>query len=312
MNNRLKYYPYLIFVGLFLILLISSCGNSMRLRQAAETIPPAQQYIGATQTRAVMALTETAAPTLSPTPAPRLKPDTWRLWPVVPEVTKRAKEIYRQGIAMGNNPHAFSKVVDYENVSNTFLEMFDHTERFNPEGRSKPFLDTIENFQGYFDRHGQADQYGYNAASVLSPRSADAEQCLPDENPLECELRLTKPAFVLISLDFWFEGRTNEAYERYLHQIIEYTISKGAVPILTTKADNVEGGHSLNLTTATLAYENDLPLWNFWAATQLLPDHGMEIFPYDGFHLSVRAWEERSYTFLATLDHLWKGLKGLQ
>ena len=58
--------------------------------------------------------------------------------------------------------------------------------------------------------------------------------------------------------------------------MIEYVIAHGAIPILSTKADNVEGDHSLNLTTARLAYEYDIPLWNFWLAVQPLPAHGMD------------------------------------
>jgi hypothetical protein len=137
---------------------------------------------------------------------------------------------------------------------------------------------------------------------------ADPEVCLPDEAPLECELRITNPSFVLISLEFPFNGRSADLYEQYLRQIIEYTISQGAVPILATKADNVEKDHSINLTIAKLAYEYDVPLWNFWAAAQPLGNHGID--PYrDGFHISQQAWEERSKTFLMVLDHLWKGLK---
>ncbi len=85
-------------------------------------------------------------------------------------------------------------------------------------------------------------------------------------------------------------------------------MSQGAVPILATKADNVEGDHSINLTVAKLAYEYDVPLWNWWAAAQPLANKGID--PYrDGFHISEEAWEERSKTFLMVLDHLWKGLK---
>jgi hypothetical protein len=198
-------------------------------------------------------------------------------------------------------------VADCQNVSNAFLGFFDHPGKYDQIEGVGELQDTIDNFSGYFDRDGQATQYGFNAAAVLSPLWADTEVCLPDENPLECELRITRPTFVLISLEFWFEGRTSDVYERYMRQIIEYTMAQGAVPILATKADNVEEDHSLNLTTASLAYEYDIPLWNWWAAAQPLGDHGID--PYrDGFHISVEAWNVRSKTFLQTLDHLWKGL----
>lgn len=122
---------------------------------------------------------------------------------------------------------------------------------------------------------------------------------------MECELRTTRPTFVLISLEFPFNGRTADLYEQYLRRIIEYSMAQGVVPILATKADNVEKDNSINLTVAKLAYEYDLPLWNWWAAAQPLADHGID--PYrDSFHISEQAWEERSKTFLQVLDHLWK------
>jgi hypothetical protein len=128
---------------------------------------------------------------------------------------------------------------------------------------------------------------------------------------VECELRITRPTFVLISLEVWFEGRTPQAYERYMRRIIEYSISQGAVPVLATKADNIEKDNSLNLVTARLAAEYDLPLWNWWAAAQPLSDHGLD--PYkDGFYISSAAMKVRSLSFLQVLDHLWKGLKDTQ
>jgi len=267
-----------------------------------------QPYLRATQTTAVLE-TNQPQPTLTPTQDTRPLPEDWMAWPVVPEVTAAAREIYRQGIAMGNDPHAFSKVGDCQNVKQSFLGFFDHPDQYELMSGIDAMQDTIDHFSGYFDRDGQATKYGFNAAAVLSPLWTDPDVCLPDETPLECELRITRPSFVLISLEFWFEGRTSDVYERYMRQIIEYTISQGAVPILATKADNIEKDHSLNLTTAKLAYEYDLPLWNWWAAAQELSDKGMDKYRDDGFHISVEAWNNRSKTFLQTLDNLWKGLR---
>ena len=306
-KNRLTFLMILI----PLLMALSACSNGLTAKTAVETMPPAEQYISATQTQSIVSITQTAAPTSTVTSTPRLKPEEWRFWPVVPEVTSNAREIYLQGIEMGNNTHAFSKVGDCQNVHNAFLGIYDRANAYDPEGRVKPYLETIENFKGYWDRDGESTKFGFTAAAPLSPLWANPDNCLPDENPLECELRITKPSFVLISLEFWFAGRTADTYERYMRQIIEYVISQGAVPILATKADNVEKDHSLNLTTAKLASEYDLPLWNFWLAAQSLADQGIDP-DRDGFHISVEAWNERSFTFLQTLDHLWKGLRDLE
>jgi len=296
----------LILLGL---ILLNACSSETSL----ELIEPEaeeqdQPYLHATQTTGVEE-TGRPQPTLTATVDSRRPPEDWREWPVIPEVTETAKVIYAQGIAMGNDPHAFSKVGDCQNVKQSFLGFFDHPDQYALMSGIDEMQDTIDHFSGYFDRDGEETKYGFNAAAVLSPLWTDLDVCLPDETPLECELRITRPTFVLISLEFWFEGRTSDIYERYMRQIIEYTISQGAVPILATKADNVEQDHSLNLTTAKLAYEYDLPLWNWWAAAQELSDAGMDKYRDDDFHISVAAWNVRSKTFLQTLDHLWKGLR---
>ena len=269
----------------------------------------AQVYIHSTKTAAMESspISVQASSTLDE----RLLPEEWRDWPVIPEVTETAREIYRKGIAMGNNPNAFSKVGDCQNVREAFLGFFDRPGQYDFISGIDDLKDTIEQFKGYFNRDGEATKFGFNAAAVLSPLWADPQVCLPDETPLECELRITRPTFALISLEFWFAGRSPEIYERYMRQIIEYTISQGVVPILATKADNVEKDHSINLTTAKLAYEYDLPLWNWWAAAQPLGDHGIDSYR-DGFHITEQAWNVRSKTFLQTLDHLWEELRTTQ
>jgi hypothetical protein len=62
-----------------------------------------------------------------------------------------------------------------------------------------------------------------------------------------------------------------------------------------------------------LAYEYDLPLWNFWRAVQPLPHHGMDPVRNDGFHISEDlAWPVRSLTALQALDAVWRGVSGTQ
>lgn len=291
-----------------LVFILAACDSAVkdRVDWATPVSAENQAEIYVEETKA--AASAEGAIEVEPTQDSRLLPENWQEWPVVPEVTTTAREIYRQGLAMGNDPHAFSKVADCQNLQNYFLWKFDHLGLYKFDYKIDGFLETIENFQGFFDRDGFSTKFGFTAASPLTQFEADPEFCLPEENPLECELRITRPTFVLVSMEFPFLNRSAALYERYIRQIIEYIISQGAVPILATKADNTEGDHSINLTIAELAYEYDLPLWNWWAAAQPLPDHGMDIYRGD-FHISQLAWEERSRTFLMVLDHLWKELR---
>ncbi len=289
------------------------------IRQVVTTIPteanrtstPSATVPTAPPPEAIVAPTLAANPTT--TPDTRLPPERWQEWPIVPAVTERAIEIYRSGQNMGLDGHAFSKVGDCQSVKAAFMGYFDIPERYSLGNDYAYLQQTVDNFSGHFNTDGQAVKGGFNAAAVLSPLWADPSACLAGENPLECELRVTKPIIVIVSLEVWWNGRTPAQYESLMRRILDTIIAHGAVPILATKADNVEGDNSLNLTTAKLAYEYDLPLWNFWAAVQPLPAHGMDMNRKDGFHISTEAWSTRSFTGLEALDSIWRGLlKGVQ
>jgi hypothetical protein len=109
-----------------------------------------------------------------------------------------------------------------------------------------------------------------------------------------------------------------DTFDGNMRQIIEFSIDNGVLPVLATKADNAEGDERINATIAGLAWEYDLPLWNFWAAVQPLPDHGLL---EDQIHLTwgpnrfdrpqslQRAWTVRNLTALQVLDSLWRSLE---
>ena len=153
---------------------------------------------------------------------------------------------------------------------------------------------------------------GVNTASLLTTLWADPAQCQSGESMLACEYRVHNPSIVLIAV-----GSNDvvnvDGFEDQMRRIIEYTISEGIVPVLSTKADNLEGDHRINIIIAHLAYEYDIPLWNFWLAVQPLSNHGLDP---DGVHLTFagyrfdnpynldRAWPSRNLTALQTLDVL--------
>jgi len=256
-------------------------------------------------------LAPTGAGTALPTEV-RLPPEKWQEWPIVPSITAHALAIYQKGIAMGNDPHAFSKIGDCQSVTAAFFGIYDQPGAYSLPRGYESLQQTIDWFRGSFGRESKAVKGGYNVASVLTPTSllwAYPNACNAGETPLDCEFREHKPSIVIISMETGFSGRTPAVYEKYMRQIIDYVIAKGALPILATKADNFEGDQSINLTTAKLATEYDLPLWNFWRAVQPLPDHGMDMVRNDKFHISVEAWNVRSFTGLEALDALWRAVQ---
>lgn len=237
--------------------------------------------------------------------------------PVVPAaVSGRVREIFAHGQERGLDPQAFSKVGDCEATPTWFLGDFDLGAQYYSLGEYTYLEGAIANFQGSFERQGLATYRGFTAASALTTLWADPKQCQPGETPIDCEVRLHRPAFALVMLG------TNDvhyldSFEANLRRILDDLIEQGVVPILATKADNLEGDYAINAVIARTAYEYELPLWNFWAAVQPLPDHGLQ---EDGSHLTwagnhfddplrmQAAWPWRNLTALQTLDAVWRGV----
>jgi len=80
-------------------------------------------------------------------------------------------------------------------------------------------------------------------------------------------------------------------------------IEHGTLPVIVTKADNIEGDWMLNLSMAKVAYDYDLPLVNAWRSVQYLPNHGLED---NRIYMAPPAWDERNLATLSTLDAIRK------
>lgn len=257
-------------------------------------------------------------PSATPPPTPTLGPDFWKALPPVPLVGERPAEIYRRGLELGNNPNAFAKVGDCGSTPAWFLGDFDRGPRYYSLGEYDELLPVIEAFNGSYARTSLAAKSGFNASSIFTSLWADRDYCEVNETPLACEYRVHRPSFAFIML-----GSNDvfhpESFEPQMRQIIEFSIERGVVPILATKPGNEEGDGSINATIARLALEYDIPLWNYWAAIQDLPDHGLQ---EDGVHITwapnkfddewamTRGWPVRNLTALQTLDAVWRSATG--
>ena len=261
--------------------------------------------------------TETVPPSTA-TPKPPLAKDAWMKMPVVPIfISDRSREIYELGLEMGNDPTHFSIIGDCQNVSSYFLSTFDKPGDFSLGDKYSYLQPTIDYYQGSYSRVSLAVKGGFNAAAVLSPLRSNPKFCNPNESPLDCELRVWKPSIVIVSMETWWSEKPAAEYDKYMRRVLDRIIETGAVPIIATKADNLEGDHSINATIGQIAYEYDIPLWNFWAALQQLSDHGLS---GDGFHLTFArnffddparmrsAWPWRNLTALQALDAVRRGL----
>lgn len=256
----------------------------------------------------------TAAATATPaaTPVPSANTDT------IVRVGDRAREIYLRGLEAGNNPRVFTSIGDCNSVTPDFLGAFGQPGLYRLGGPYAYLQETVQHFSGSFSRRSVAAAAGLSAAALLDPTWADPSQCRPGETPLACEYRLSRPSIALVSVGTNSTWQRSEDYEASLRAIIDLSIQRGVVPILGTKADNLEGDDRLNHIVVKLATEYDLPLWDFARAARALPDHGLGA---DRYHLTwgpqifedpqqLRyGWQWRNLTALQALDTVWRAVR---
>jgi len=303
--------------------LVPPPGEPIKTQPTTFTPPPAKTPSPQpSQTSLLPAITPSA--TAAATPDQRLAPEKWQDWPVIPTLSAHARTLYQNGLVQGNNSHAFSKIGDCQNINSHFLAAFDDPSLHKLGPKYDHLRAVIDQYKGMFSRDSAAVRNGFNVAAVLSPLQADPAVCRAGESPVACELRLNHPSIVLISMETWWAKKPAQEYEKYMRQILDLVIAQNALPILATKADNLEGDFSVNAAIARLAFEYDIPLWNFWKAVQPLPGGGLTD---DGFHLSHDSqkpedplfyqrlaeplawnygWTVRNVTALQVLDSVWR------
>jgi hypothetical protein len=312
-----------IFFLLLMTTLLAACatGQAPTPNNIVTEEPPQPKPTVASVSEATLApVVDTPTLASTQTPKPPLAKDAWMQMPVVPTgVSDAMREVYQRGLAAGNDPTHFSIIGDCQNVSSYFLSTFDKPGDFSLGTQYAYLQPTIDYYQGSYSRVSLAVKGGFNAAAVISPLRSDPKSCNPNESPLDCELRTWKPSVVFVSMETWWSEKPATEYDKYMRKVLDRIIETGAVPIIATKADNLEKDNSINATVAQLAYEYDIPMWNFWAAVHPLPDQGLSP---DGFHLTFgrnffddpkrmqNAWPWRNLTALQSLDAVHKGLTG--
>ncbi|HTX90154.1 MAG TPA: SGNH/GDSL hydrolase family protein [Anaerolineales bacterium] len=306
------------FLVLIALAFLAACSAPAAVPATQTSLPTVSVPPFVSSPTATEAARVTDTPAAGSTADTRLPPEQWQAWPVVPQTISAATiAIYRHGQELGNNPRTFSKIGDCESITDYFLVPFDGKPSDYSLGSYANLQGVIDNFHGSFGRTSLAAGKGWTAASeLIPPLVPNSKYCRASESPLACEIRVNRPSFALIMLG------TNDVYhldtfEPNMRKILDTLIEAGVVPILATKADNLEKNNAINATLARLAYEYDIPLWNFWLAVQPLPGQGLQP---DGSHLSyaqpffddpVRmrsAWPWRNLTALQALDSVWQGV----
>ena len=238
----------------------------------------------------------------TPTPDTRITAYYWREWAVNPSLSYKAQEIVIKAI---NNPnldfHTFSKVGDCQMTSKTFLGGFANGKYAIPDGYSE----TVSWFSESMMSESATAANGLGINSILNPMfglAAGHTQCERNETPLDCELRTRRPAFVLIAMGTNWKPNGEISFEKYLRVVVDRVLETGALPILATKADNIEGDWKLNQAIAQVAYDYDLPLVNVWRSVHDLPNRGLE--SPKNIYLTGDGWMRRNDAWLYILNEI--------
>jgi len=243
------------------------------------------------------------------------KPESWVYLPVIPEtVSQRVRDLYEKGKTSGLDQQAFSKVGDCETYSPYFLAPFDMNKNGYRLGAYSSLDTVITAYAGSFERTSMAAKSGFSVASVFASVWADPTVCRSGESPLVCETRVHRPAIMLIMFGTNdVNTSSREGFEDNLNDLIDYALLNNVVPVLVTKADNLEGDNSINAIIARVAYQYEMPLLNLWRAMQDLPDGGLE---RDQIHLTyaqpffdepanmLKGWPVRNLVTLQMLEFL--------
>ena len=216
---------------------------------------------------------------------------------VMPEsVRQNIHAIYARGQALGNDPHAFSKIGDSTIETPYFLARFEgNLYKLGDYVYLKP---TINYFDGSFSRQSISVRVGLHSWSVLNAMWADKANCQPNESPAACEFRLHKPSIVLIRLGA-NDAEVPKLFKENMQQVISFCLQSGVIPVISTKPDRFKDPqNTFNEIIRGLAADYKIPLWDFDLVAQTLPGSGLG---EDGVHMTDVYVQD--YTSPATFQH---------
>ncbi|MGD8813680.1 MAG: LysM peptidoglycan-binding domain-containing protein [Anaerolineales bacterium] len=224
------------------------------------------------------------------TPAPTATPPSNYLY--VSGVTESLREVYQLGQSLGNDANAFSKIGDSITVNPGYLYPF---------GSRRYALHEYAYLQGVIDYYvagwarthtsfanaSLAAEVGWSSLHVLDADMSDPDQCGQNETPLACEYRHVNPSVAVIMLGTNdLPGMPIGMYEAAMRDIIEISLAEGIIPLVSTIPPLHWSGMeprvlAFNGILTDLAQEYGIPLMDYWAALQDLPNQGIGS---DGVH----------------------------
>lgn len=196
----------------------------------------------------------------------------------LPFATWRARQMYLSAVKAGKSPNIFTVIGDCNSESAVYLG------RFAQGGFDLTSFPTLKSTALYFTRSfariSLATRGSFNTAMAFDSTWADPNQCAAGEGPLGCELRVSNASILVIALGTGDQHDWSSFAANY-RAILDYTINAGVLPVLMTKADeleSLEGGAPvgyINDVIRGIGREYGVPVIDFWQATRPLTNNGL-------------------------------------
>lgn len=233
---------------------------------------------------------------------PATRAVTYPKW--IPVITPQMKAIYKQAARYSKDPQIFTVVGDCNSLPPVYLQriatgMFDASKY----ATLKP---VVARFSGSFSRISLAVNGGFKTAAMMDPDWADHKLCATNDGPFPCEVWVSRASIVFIELGTGDQYEWRD-FETHYRPLIEHALKKGALPVLVTKADDLEARNGapsgyINDVIRRLAKEYGVPLMDLWLATRSLPNGGLLDEGDLDFHLSYAGMDAHLIATLQTLD----------
>lgn len=211
--------------------------------------------------------------------------------PVIPYISESMREVYLRGQRYGMRSQSITKIGDSVSANPLYLDlMSDNNAVLGPYDY---LADTLRYFGPSRKQDSVAAKKGMSSFSIFDPLMA-AEDCTPEESPLQCELRLQKPAVAFIMFGpNDLRAMDVDEYKVQMSQLVEDLIENGTIPVLTTFSTDParrtwQESVTFNLALIEVARTYDVPLMNLWLASRDLPKYGLE---GDGIHMRNFGYE---------------------
>jgi hypothetical protein len=243
-----------------------------------------------------------AALAAKPVKASKKKPAPLPSW--IPAITPRQRAIWQNSVQAGKDLNTFTVVGDCNSQPPVYLQRL-ASGQFDASTLDARLQAIVQRFSPSFGRISLAAQGGFGAGAMMDPTWADGALCDKTMGPFACELWVSRASVVFISLGTQEQYEWKD-FEQNYRPMIEHALQKGVLPVLVTKADDIETASDapssyINDIVRRLAKEYDVPLFDFWAATRDLPNGGLIDEGDKDFHQSYAGMDRRILGTLQTL-----------